>query len=355
MKKILKLLALTLAIALLAAMAMGCGSSSSSASSGTTGGASSSVATGDSSTGGDESTGGESTGHKVACILSGPISDMSWNATAYNGMLEIEKMGAEIACQENVENSSLADAISTYATEGFDIIFLSTNSYEDIGVQEAKNYPEVTFMIINGATTSDNVVSIQVADEQQGFMMGAIAALVAGEGQVGFVGGMEITPIINGGKGFEAGVAYVNEAIQVNSAMTGSMTDVNAAKETAKAMIDNGAAVVAPMADNASLGVLEAAQEGGVYAVASGLNQEEVAPDAVLISVVKDTAIAYKAAYQAYLDGTLATETNKMGAAEGVVFLSDWYAAGDNIDQSIKDEVQKIYDDLAAGNIAIEI
>ena len=352
MKKILKLLALTLAIALLAAMAMGCGDSGSSASSapsGTTGGTSSSVASGDSSGG------GENAEHKVACILSGPISDMSWNATAYSGMLEIEKMGAKIAYQENVENSSLADSISTYANEGFDVIFLSTNSYEDIGVQEAKNYPNVTFMIINGATTEGNVVSIQVADEHQGFMMGAIAALVAGEGQVGFVGGMEITPIINGGKGFEAGVKDVNEAIQVNSAMTGSMTDVNAAKETAKAMIDNGVTVVAPMADNASLGVLEAAQEGGVYAVASGLNQEEVAPDAVLISVVKDTAIAYKAAYQAYLDGTLATETNKMGAAEGVVFLSDWYGAADGLDQAIKDEVQKVYDDLAAGKISVDI
>lgn len=293
--------------------------------------------------------------NKVACILSGPISDMSWNATAYNGMLEIEKLGAQISYQENVENSSLADSINTYATGGYNIIFLSTNSYEDIALQEAPNYPDVTFMIINGTTTKDNVVSIQIADEQQGFMMGAIAALTAGEGQVGFVGGMEITPIINGGKGFELGAKYVKENIIVNSAMTGSMTDVNKAKETAKAMVDKGATVMAPMADNASLGVLEAAQEGKALAVASGLNQEKVAPDAVLLAVVKDTAIAYKAAYETYLSGNLPTETKKMGVAEGVVFLSDWYPAANSLSQETKNQIKQIYDDLVAGKINVTV
>lgn len=334
MKKSIKILAFTLAVALLASLIAGCGKVS--------------APVGDTAPKPADQ-------NKVAVILSGPISDMSWNATAYNGLLEIEKLGAQISYQENVDNSSLADAINTYATGGYNLIFLSTNSYEDIGLQEAPNYPDVTFMIINGNTTKDNVISIQVADEQQGFMMGAIAALAAGEGQVGFIGGMEITPIINGSQGFTQGAKYVNENIGVNSTMTGSMTDVNGAKETAKAMIDNGAAVVAPMADNASLGVLEAAQEAKILAVASGLNQEKVAPDAILVAVVKDTAIAYKAAYEAYLDGSLANETKKMGVAEGVVFLSDWYPAANNLSQKAKDQVMKIYEDLAAGKIDVSV
>ena len=349
-KKALKPIALLLGILLPAVLVSGCGGGASSAAA-----SSAPPAGGASSAASAESTATTGEAHKVALILSGPISDMSWNATAYNGLLEIEKTGAEISYQESVDNSTLTDAMNTYATGGFDLIFLSTNSFEEQGLEAAKDYPDVTFMIINGSTTRDNVYSIQVADEHQGFMMGAIAALTCGDGQVGFVGGNEITPIINGGKGFEAGAQYVNPDIVVNSTMTGSMTDVNAAKETAKAMIDNGVTTIAPMADNASLGVLEAAQEGGIYAVASGRNQQEVAPDAVLISVVKDTAIAYKAAYEAYLGGDMAAETYKMGAAEGVVFLSEWYAAADGIDQSIKDEVQKIYDDLAADKITIDL
>ena len=50
---------------------------------------------------------------KVALILQGPISDMAWNATAYKGLTEIEKLGAEISYQENVAVTSLADSMRT--------------------------------------------------------------------------------------------------------------------------------------------------------------------------------------------------------------------------------------------------
>lgn len=77
---------------------------------------------------------------RVACILSGPISDMSWNYTAHQGMLRIEQMGAEIAYQENVENSALPDCINTYATDGYDVIILSTNSYEESAMPITKDF-----------------------------------------------------------------------------------------------------------------------------------------------------------------------------------------------------------------------
>jgi basic membrane protein A len=144
---------------------------------------------------------------KVAVILQGAISDMSWNKTAYDGLKKIEALGAEVSYQENVAVSSLADSINTYATEGYNLIFLSTNGYEDVGAQVAPQYPKTQFILINGkASHGDNLVSLQIADDQQGFLMGAIAALTSKSKSVGFIGGEEITPIINGKKGFEQGV-----------------------------------------------------------------------------------------------------------------------------------------------------
>ncbi|MEG1594122.1 MAG: BMP family ABC transporter substrate-binding protein, partial [Oscillibacter sp.] len=163
---------------------------------------------------------------RVACILSGPISDMSWNYTAHQGLLKIEAMGAEIAYQENVENSSLPDCINTYASDGYDMIILSTNSYEEASLPVTKDYPDTQFIIINGQTTAGNVTSYQIADEDQGFMQGAICAALSKSGQVGFVGAMEITPILNGRAGFEVGAKYINEAVKINATMVGSFTDV---------------------------------------------------------------------------------------------------------------------------------
>ena len=294
---------------------------------------------------------------KVAVILQGAISDMSWNKTAYDGLKKIEALGAEVSYQENVAVSSLADSINTYATEGYNLIFLSTNGYEDVGAQAAPQYPNTEFILINGkASHGDNLVSLQIADDQQGFLMGAIAALTTKTKNVGFIGGEEITPIINGQKGFEQGVKYVDPSIKVNSTLTGNFDNVNQAKETAKAMIDTDVDVVAPMANAAALGVLQAAEESGkAYSIGSSIGQQQNAPKSLIIEIGKDTSVAYEAAYKKFVDGTLGKDVLKMGAAEGVVFLSDWYTGASGISDDIKAKVKTIYDDLAAGKITINL
>lgn len=292
---------------------------------------------------------------RVALIMEGPISDMSWNATAYKGIKKIEELGAEISYQENVPVSSLADSIRTYATEGFDVIFLATNAYKDVTLEVSKDFPETQFVMINGGVTVDNVLSIQIADEEQGFMMGAIAATATKSKQVGFVGGLEITPIINGGKGFEQGALYVDPSVKVSIATTGSMEDVNKAKETAKAMIETGVDAIAPMANQSSLGVLEAAEESKVKSIASGLGQAEIAPGSLLVEVVKDTSIAYESAYKAYLAGEFGTEVIKMGAAQGVVYLANWLPGAQELSADDKAKIEAVYKELAAGNISIKL
>lgn len=294
---------------------------------------------------------------RVACILSGPISDMSWNYTAHQGLLRIEQMGAEIAYQENVENSALPDCINTYATDGYDVIILSTNSYEESAMPITKDFPDTQFIIINGQTTEGNVTSYAVADEDQGFMQGAICALLSESGKAGFVGSVEITPILNGRAGFEQGVKYINGDYEVNATMVGSYTDVGAAKEMSKAMIGGGVDAIAPMCDAAALGVVEAAQEGGIYAVASGEGQETIAPDSVVCAVIKDTAVVYERAYQDYLDGKLDGTTGvlKLGAADGVVYMGDYYPAADGISDDVKSQIADTYNALASGEITITL
>ena len=263
---------------------------------------------------------------KVALILEGAISDMSWNATAYNGLKKIEALGAEVKYIENTPASSVADAIRIFGDEGYDVIFLSTNSYADAGAATAKEYPNTQFFFINSNIVDTNCASFVIQDAEQGFLMGALSALLTQSKTVGFIGGLEIQPIKNGGQGFAQGVAYVDPSIKVLAQNTGSFDDVNAAKELAKSFIGQGADVLSPMANQASLGVMEAAQESGTSkAIGSGLNQETVAPDAAVTAIVKDTSIAYEAAYKTYLEKKIPSEPIKMGAAQGVVYIGDYY------------------------------
>lgn len=290
--------------------------------------------------------------NRVALILEGAISDMSWNATAYEGLRKIEAMGAETKYVENIPASAVADSIRTFAEAGYNVIFLATNSYQDNASKAAEEYPDIQFFMINSGVTAPNVRSFAIQDAEQGFLMGALSALLSKSKKVAFIGGLEINPIINGGKGFAQGVRYVDESVEVLSQNTNSFDDVNAAKDLAKAFIGRGADVLSPMANQASLGVMEAAEEEHAKAIGSGLNQETVAPDAAIVAVIKDTSIAYQAAYQMFLDGNMPEEILPMGAAQGVVYVGDYYQ---DVDQEIKDKLGEIQKKLASGEIKIDL
>jgi basic membrane protein A len=289
---------------------------------------------------------------RVALILEGAISDMSWNATAYEGLKKIEALGAEVKYVENVPAASVEDSIRAFADEKYNVIFLSTNSFMDTGAKVAKDYPEIQFFMINSSVTDTNVRSFAIQDAEQGYLMGALAAMLSESGKVGFIGGLPINPILNGAKGFEQGAKYINPDIEVSSINIGNFDDVNAAKEQAKAFVGSGVDVLAPMANQASLGVMEAAEEEGVKAIGSGLNQETVAPNAAIVAIVKDTSIAYEAAYKAYLEGDMPMEVLPMGAAQGVVYIGDYYQ---KVDKEIEDKLVEIAEKLGSGEIKINL
>ncbi|NLC89257.1 MAG: BMP family ABC transporter substrate-binding protein [Clostridiaceae bacterium] len=290
--------------------------------------------------------------NRVALILEGAISDMSWNATAYAGLQKIEAMGAETHYVENVPVSAVGDSIRTFASSDYNIIFLATSTYADEAQRVMGDYPDVMFFLINSAVTGPNARSFAIQDAEQGFMMGALSAMLTKSGTVGFVGGTPINPIINGSKGFAQGVAYVDPDVKILSENTGSMDDVNAAKELAKGFVSQGADVLSPMANQSSLGVMEAGEEAGAYAIGSGEGQNDVAPTMAVTSVIKDTSVAYEAAYQAFLDNDLPEAVLPMGAAQGVVHLDDWYI---EVDQEIKDAMDQITQDFIDGKIVIDL
>ena len=56
--------------------------------------------------------------------------------------------------------------------------------------------------------------------------------------------------------------------------------------------------------------------------------------------------------YKAYLSGTLPSEPIKMGAAQGVVYIGDYYTA---VSDDVKAKLADIYTKLAAGEITITL
>ncbi len=290
----------------------------------------------------------------VALLLNGPISDMGWNASAFNalGMIE-EQYGAQISFAESVSQSDMEEIYRNYATTGFDIIYGHGSQFTDACLTVAKDFPETQFIIINGsAAVEPNVACMQIADDHQGFLMGAIAGMMTETGTVGVMGGLEIPPITNAVKGFLAGAKYVNPDVEILSAMTGSFDDAAKAKETTLAFIDAGADYVGAIAGAAGMGSIEACQDQGVYAIGgAGGDQNSAAPETVLVSVIKDVPVPFLYAYEKYLDGSLEQKNYRVGVGERAVYYSSFHGFEDTVPQDVKDELAKVIEALSNDEI----
>jgi basic membrane protein A len=309
------------------------------------------------STGNGSPSAGSVSGPKVAFIMGGAISDMSWNYTGYQGLLLMQEAGAEFTYQENTEPSQIVESARVYASEGYNMVFINDDTNQEDVVEAAKDFPNTHFFICNGAIHNENVYPIYFADEDQGYIMGVIAGLATRKNKIGFIGGIEFTPIIHCAIGFEQGVKSVNPNAEVIVTYIASMTNVGAAKETAKAMFEAGCDVVAPNADAASLGVIEAGEEAGRFTVACGAGMEQVGPTTCIAGVVMNTAVGYKAAFDQVLNGTLPTPAQgaqKFGIRDKLVEEPIYNPGfkGDFSNES-KAKVQTAFEAMASGKLSV--
>lgn len=304
----------------------------------------------------ESAAGGRAEGLKIAMIMQGPISDMSWNYSAYYALTLMEKEGATISYNENADPADLVEYVRTYGSEKYDLVMINDDRNQEDVVAAAADFPDTQYIIVNSMTSSDNVEAIFFADQDQGFVAGVIAALITKTRKVAFVGGLEFIPIINGSKGFQQGVAYIDPAIDVQVVYTGDFVDSVKAKNQALALIENGYDVLAPNADAASQGVVEAAQEKGALVITNGEGMETFGPDAVVVSVNKDTYVGYFDTYERFLAGTIKSDGPKVyGVGQGLISFSEWWDPTGVVTDEVKAKVNAAMDALASGEVVIDL
>ncbi len=290
---------------------------------------------------------------KVAMILPGPINDGGWCASAYNGILAIEeKFGAEIAYNESTPISDYDEVFRMYASAGYDIVFGHGGEFGDSAMRVAPEFPDVQFAVSStNIVQPPNVSSIQNDNAAQGFMQGAVAAIVTKSNVVGAIGGMNIPSIADSITGFEAGAKFINPDIKVLTTLTGSFDDAGKAKEVAQSMIDQGADIVMQNADHAGMGVIEACEERGVYSIGSIGDQAELAPDTIIVSGRAEMPIAFVAFVEKFLSDDFEAGNYMMGVAEGVIYLSPFYNFDDVLTDEQKAAIQDVVDGIVDGSI----
>jgi basic membrane protein A len=294
---------------------------------------------------------------KVGLLMDGPISDAGWNASAYEGLLLIEEnYGAEIAFVESLPLSSIEETFRSLASQGFDILVGHGFQFGDAAKVVGEEFPNTFFVVTStDISQSPNVASVNIDNEQQGFLMGCAAALLTESNIVGSIGGMDIPPIRFGIEGFAKGVDYINPEVKILAAFTGSFDDSVKMKEVSTSMADAGADVIMANAGQAGLGSIDACMENGILAIGSNTDQNSVAPDTVAISVIKNISVAMDYVVQEYKKGTIDGKFYNVGVSGGAVYLSPWHGFADKVPAEIQQQLADIQEMIASGELEVSV
>jgi len=258
---------------------------------------------------------------RVALLLTGPVSDDGWNASAHEGLEAIRyQMGAEISYVESLEKSQFEENFRQYASQGYDLIFGHGYEFGDAAMRVAEAFPKTRFVVVAGNKLAPNVASVQFQLEQATYELGVLAGMMSRSGVVGLVGGEEIPSLQPGFIAFENGARTVRPDVKAITKYVGNWSDVTLAKEHATALMAEGADFIFQNADKAGLGVFQAVEERPeTYAFGSNKDQNHLAPDVILASAVIDVPKALLDIARSVQNGTFEGNVRGLGIREGIV------------------------------------
>lgn len=289
---------------------------------------------------------------RVAVVFPGSISDQGFNQAGYEGLLEIEEeFNAEIAYSENTPVAEYEQVYLDYAEQGYDVIIGHGFEFGEVALEVAPEYPDITFIVdSNPVVEAENVAGITGETWQATYLLGVLAARMSETGKIGGIAGFDFPIIVSQMESYKLGAQSVNPDIEVTIVYIGSFEDVATAKEAAFAQFSAGVDVIFHIADAAGIGVIQAAEEEGVWAIGWGLDQNSVAPDTVISSLLFSGGELLLQDVGKVVDGTWTGEVRLYGLETGVVGIADYYGL---VPDDVAEEIEQVKQDIIDGKIEV--
>lgn len=290
---------------------------------------------------------------RIGILIPGSKSDKGWMESGYDGLLAAQKThGGKIKVQmiENINYADMEQALTNLASKNQLVIGVGGQTQAAV-LKVAKRFPKTKFSIVGGnkGDTVANVAGYDVKQAEIAFVAGAAAAMVSKNGAVSYVGGMEIPSIVNAGKEFGKGAAYINPKIKYVENYTGNFDDVAKSKEATLAAIAQGADVHYHILNLGLRGMEQAAKEKGTKIIGSYTDRCGTDPLYVAYSI---TGVGYQVEYAIgeVLNGTWKAGYKPFGLAMGAK-ASDMLICGGTPAQ--KEKLEAIKKDILSGKIKV--
>ena len=290
---------------------------------------------------------------KVGLITDvGGVNDGSFNQSSWEGLERAgEELGVTVNYLESATDADYAPNMETFIDEDYDLIISVGYMLADATRAAAEANPDTKFAIIDDATIDlPNVTSLMFKAEQASYLVGYVAGLTTKSNNIGFVVGMTNETMNQFGYGYCAGAIDANPDVTVQQMNANSFADSATGKSMANAEITNGADIVFQAAGATGLGVIEACQEAGVYAIGVDSDQSSIAPNTVLTSAMKRVDNAVYEAVQELIDGTLEGGVKTFDLAAGGVDIAP---SQDLISEDVIAAVDEVKEKIISGDVVV--
>ncbi|QXT40501.1 BMP family lipoprotein [Gymnodinialimonas ceratoperidinii] len=281
--------------------------------------------------------------------------DRSFNESAFNGAERwAEETGGTYREIELQNDAQREQAMRRLAEAGSNPIVMAGFSQASALEVVAPDYPDTTFVIIDGVVDAPNVQSIIFSEHEGSYLVGMMAGMASESGTVSFVGGMDIPLISRFACGFAQGAVAADPDATVIANMTGTTpaawNDPVRGGELTRGQIGQGSDVVFAAAGGTGLGVLQTAADEGILSIGVDANQNYLHPGSVLTSMVKRVDVAV---YDSFSAETIEPGIFVYGLAEdGVGYAMDEFNA-ELVTEEMIAAVDAAREQIIAGEIEV--
>ena len=284
----------------------------------------------------------------------GGVNDKSFNQTSWEGLqaLAAEDSRFEVNYLESKTDADYQTNINTFIDEKYDLIICVGYMLADATRAAAEANPDQKFAIIDDDTCADlpNVACLMFAQEQASYLVGLVAGSVTESKIVGYVQGMVFPSMNKFGVGFISGVLAVCPDATVLQYNANNFGDSAGGSTAAKDMITKGADVIYHAAGGTGMGVIEACNEEGIWAIGVDTDQSNLAPDHVITSAMKRVDVASQDISKAVADGTFASGVHLYDLSNGGVDLAPTRT---HIPAEVLAVVEQAKADIIAGKVVV--
>jgi basic membrane protein A len=304
----------------------------------------------------------------------GTLDDKNFNEFSWIGA---QQGAAAIGADEpraivTAGSADYATNIQTLIDEDYDLIVTVGFALGAATLTAAQENPEVHFVGVDQFQAGEdpaagaglaNYESLIFNEAQAGYLAGIVAGNITESNVIAAIGGSgTIPPVVNYMRGFENGAKSVNSDVTVHLKYVSN--DLNVAfndPATGKSFADQFLAqnedtdVLFQVAGKTGNGVLQSAEEAGIFAVGVDVDQWQSTPDqaeCIVTSAEKKLSKAVSDAIIAFGGEGARTGNVFYGADNDGIGLAPYYQFDGNvITDEIKSAVDGAFDQMASGDL----